>query len=116
MVQASGTTKPGRERRALRFATPAEAIADAEQIAAADRAGRLKRCGQWTAGQGLGHVAAWIDYAFDGYPLSVTPEAAAIARKFLPKVLESGMQAGYRFAGVEGGTVGMDDMPTDVAL
>jgi hypothetical protein len=103
-------------RRPLRFHSPAQAIADAEAIAEADAAGRLRRTGNWSAGQALGHIAAWIDFAFDGYPLTVTPEAAAIARRFLPQVLEKGMQAGYRFAGVEGGTVGTDDMPAPAAL
>lgn len=106
----------GAERRVLRFAAPAECLADAERIAASDKTGRLRRTGNWTAGRALGHVAAWIDYAFDGYPLAVTPEAAAIARKFLPKVLESGMQAGYRFAGMEGGTAGTEDMPAARAV
>ncbi len=115
MPQDTGrTTEPA--RRTLRFAGPAEDLADAESIVAADRAGRLRRTGNWTAGQALGHIAAWIDFAFDGYPLTVAPEAALIARQFLPRILEQGMQAGYRFAGVEDGTYGITKYPADEGL
>jgi hypothetical protein len=104
------------DRRPLRFATPAEALADAERLAAADRAGTLRRAGEWTAGQCLGHLAAWIDYAFDGYPFTAPPEMAARARERLPLVLEKGMTAGVRIPGVEGGTTGTDDLPADEGL
>jgi len=104
------------ERRALRFNAPADVLADAERIAAAERAGRLRRTGNWTAGQNFGHIAAWIDYGFDGYPISVPPEISARARAAKDRVCSSGMMPGVRMSGVEGGTAGIEDLATDVGL
>lgn len=108
------------DRRRLRFNAPAEAIADAEAIAAADRAGRLRRSGNWTAGQCLSHIAAWIDYPFDGFPpdLRVPEASAAEARALLPSLLADEMEPGISTPGAErlGGAFGADDIPTDEAL
>ncbi|MBX3387135.1 MAG: DUF1569 domain-containing protein [Phycisphaeraceae bacterium] len=113
------TTKVA-DRRRLRFDTPAGALADAESIAAADRAGRLRRAGNWTAGQCLSHVAAWIDYPFDGFPPDLrVPEASAVeARTLLPRILADAMEPGITTPGAEhlGGAFGADDVPTDEAL
>ena len=103
-------------RRSLRFNTPADALADAERLAAAHKAGSVTRLGNWSLGQALGHVAAWIDYAYDGYPFTPPPEMAARARGFLPRVLEGGMTPGFKIASVEGGTAGILDMDSAIAL
>ena len=60
-------------RRQLRFATIEDLLHEIEQIVAADREGRLQTLGSWTPGQILGHVAAWIEYGYDGYPMQPPP-------------------------------------------
>lgn len=104
------------QRRRITFATPGEALDDAEAIVAADGAGTLRRCGAWTAGQSLGHIAAWIDYAFDGYPFTVDPADAAASRARLGVVLASGLKPGVRLPGATWGTFGIDDLPAPEAL
>ena len=47
-----------------------------EQLAAAEREGRLRSVGNWTLGQTLGHLAAWADYSYDGVPLKVPLSSA----------------------------------------
>src|SRR5215468_5699248 len=61
-------TKKVTGRRSLRFSTIDDVLADADRIAAADRAGTLKRLGNWTPGTIFTHVANWSSYPFDGYP------------------------------------------------
>jgi hypothetical protein len=103
-------------RRVIRFETLAEAIAEAERIAAADRAGRLTRKGNWTAGQALGHLATWIDFGFVGYPITATPEAVAKTQARKPMALRDGLFAGIHLPGIPGGTVGTDVLPVDEGL
>ena len=66
MRQAIIDTKTA-SRRALHFNTIPDAIAEADRLAAADRAGKLKQLGNWTLGQNLGHLASWVDYSFMGH-------------------------------------------------
>ncbi len=100
-------------RRALRFESLAQAIAEAERIVAAERIGRLARKGNWTAGQALGHLASWIDFGFDGYPITATPEGAAKARARKPVALREGLFAGVRLPGVPEGTAGIELLSID---
>lgn len=104
------------QRRAIRFETIDEAIAEARRIAAAEREGRVRRTGAWTVGQNFGHVAAWIGYCFDGYPIAAPEEMIARARARLAVVLEKGMLGGVRIAGVEGGTAGIEEMSLEEGL
>lgn len=97
------------DRRAVRFASPEEALRDAEMLAAAEEAGRVRCVGNWTVGQALGHIAAWIEYSFDGYPLTAPSEMAERARPLLrTRVLDGHLRAGFRVPGVEGGTAGIE--------
>jgi hypothetical protein len=105
------------DRRAVKFASPREALADADVIAAAEWAGKLRRTGNWTTGQTFGHLAAWIDYSFDGYPLIAPPEMAAKARAALrTRVLDGRMMPGFHIPGVEGGTAGIEEFTLDEGL
>src|SRR6516165_10280039 len=67
---AVNTAKVG-GRRILRFETIDQALAEADRLAEAERAGRLQRLGNWTLGQAFGHVAVWGEYAYTGAPLKV---------------------------------------------
>lgn len=103
-------------RRELRFESAAEVLAEAERIAAAERAGRLRRGGKWSPGQCFGHLAGWIDFCFDGYPLVAPPDMAekALARK--PTALREGLRGGVHIPGIEGGTAAIEDMSLEDGL
>src|SRR5437660_10843986 len=57
-------------RRTLRFETIDEMMADVDRLVEAERAGRLKRLGNWTLGQTLGHLANWAEYGYTSSPLN----------------------------------------------
>lgn len=106
------------DRRKLRFQSSRELLADAERIAAAERSGRLRRTGNWTAGQAFGHLAAWASYPYDGYP----PQLRApwfiklIIRLKKKQFLQGQMPSGVRIPKVEGGTAGTEPLPLDDGL
>ena len=59
------------------------------------------------------HVAAWIEYGYEGYPIRQPPWFIRwILRWQLKKYLRDGMPKGVRIPGVEKGTFGMDEMQT----
>ena len=104
-------------RRTLRFESLEELQAELTRVEAADRAGRLRTTGNWTAGQILAHVAAWIEYGYDGYPME--PPLLPIRwtlRLMLPMMLRQGLKQGVRIPGIEGGTTGADPMETTAAI
>jgi hypothetical protein len=107
---------PGRRR--LRFETVEDAVAEAERLVEAERAGRLARAGNWDLGLTLGHLATWASFAFDGYPAAIHPPLPVrlVARAMKGRVLEKGMMAGVKLGRVPGGTVGLDPVPADEGL
>jgi hypothetical protein len=111
-------TKTGRlSYRKLRFNSIAEVNSELDRIAELDRTGRLRTSGNWTAGQIMAHLAAWIEYGYDGYPLKAPPWFIRwILQLRLPKMLESGMPRGVKIPGIPGGTTGADDIPTDQGI
>lgn len=98
-----------KNRRAIRFATIADALADLDVIEKADREGRLQPLGNWTPGQNLAHVAAWINYAYDGFPM---PPAPWFVRLFLwfqkRSILRGAMGPGVKIPQLPEGTTGQD--------
>jgi hypothetical protein len=103
-------------RRRLRFETIDDLIAEMDRIVEADGEGRLRANGNWTPGQILAHLAAWIEYGYTGYPLQPPPWIVRqILRWQIKKYLRDGMPAGIRIPRVEGGTFGMDEMATPAA-
>lgn len=103
--------------RKLRFNSIAEVNRELDNIAELNRTGRLLTSGKWTPGQIMAHLAAWIEYGYDGYPLKSPPWFIRwFLRLRLPKMLESGMPRGVKIPGIPGGTVGADDMPTDAGI
>ena len=77
------------DRRKLRYQSIDELLADMDRIAAADKAGKLRCTGNWTAGQAMGHLAAWINYSYEGYQPTVKSfnEETAVKDGFLPESL-----------------------------
>ncbi|CAN5701716.1 hypothetical protein BH11PLA1_BH11PLA1_08540 [soil metagenome] len=103
-------------RRTIRFISSAQALADAATLAAADSAGTLSQTGNWSLGQALNHVAAWMTFALDGYPVAAPPELAARARAARTRAFGQGLMAGFSIPGVPGGTAASAPCATACAL
>jgi hypothetical protein len=100
------------DRRRLRYKSIDELLADIERIEFADRAGKLRRTGNWTAGQAFGHLATWICYGWEGYPIKPPWFIALLIRRKKAKYLGDGMPAGVRIPRVPGGTTGVEPLST----
>ena len=105
------------KRRKLWFHCIDELLSELERIEKAERTGRLRTTGNWSAGQILAHLSAWIEYGWEGYPIGSPPFfikwiLVRMARRYIRK----GMQAGVMIPRVEGGTMGQELMPTNEAL
>jgi hypothetical protein len=100
-------------RRTLRCESIDQALADAERLVEAERAGRLRRLGNWTLGQTLGHVAAWAEYGYTGFPLNVPFFIKWILQLRKRKFLYEPMRAGARIPRIQGGTLATDPLPLD---
>lgn len=112
MSIAADTTKtPG--RRSLRFRTINDVLADMDRIVAAEEAGTLRQSGNWTAGQAFGHIAAWMNYAYDGYPFKVPWFIRLILRIRVRKYLRDGLPTGVRIPKVKGGTYATQALSTE---
>lgn len=112
---ASIETGKTSDRRVLRFSSPAELRAEAERVVAAGRAGKLRTAGNWTPGQIFGHLAAWIDYAYDGWPADLRPPwiVTMIVRLQKRKFLRGPLPAGVKIPGIAGGTKGTEPYPLE---
>src|SRR5437763_3211201 len=88
-------------RRTLRFDSIDQAMAEVDRLAEAERAGRLRRLGNWTLGQTLGHLATWTEYAFTGTPLKPPFFIRWIIRLRKRSFLHGPMRTGVRIPGVE---------------
>jgi hypothetical protein len=102
-------------RRMLQFASIDQVMAEVDRLVEAERAGRLRRLGNWTPGQTFGHLAAWGEYSYTGAPLRVPFFIKWILRLRKRKFLYSPMRAGVRIPGVEAGTLATEPMPLDEA-
>jgi len=103
------------DRRRLRFATIDDLLADVEKIVAADKAGTLRRTGNWTPGQALGHIATWATFPYEGFPKKAHPPwfIRWLIRMKKAKYLKEGMPAGVRIPGIEGGTLATEILSTE---
>jgi hypothetical protein len=100
----------------LRFDSIDQALAEVDRLVEVERAGRLRRLGNWTLGQALGHLAAWAEYSYTGTPLKVPFFIRWILRLRKQKFLYGPMRAGVKIPGVAGGTLATEVMPLDEAL
>lgn len=108
-----GNTREVNDRRKLRFESIREIEDEIDRIVAAEAAGTLRTTGNWTAGQTFGHLAAWIDYAYEGFPFNMPWIARFIIRRFLKKILDSEMRPGFRIAKNDDGTYGVERLSTN---
>ena len=91
-------------------------LAEVERVAEADRQGRLRTVGNWSPGQVLAHLAAWIEYGYDGFPMKPPPFFIRwILKRQLRKYLVGSMPRGVRIPRVKQGTYGLDEMPVAAA-
>lgn len=101
------------EHSSLRFQSVDECAAFVNRVIATSDAGTLRVAGNWTPGEIMSHVANWINYAYDGFPIPPAPFFVRWILRFrLRKMLRDGMPRGVRIPGVKGGTVGMEDIGT----
>ncbi len=99
------------ERRILSLPTVDQCVAELDRIAAAARAGALEVTGNWTAGQIMAHLAAWIEYGYDGYPIKAPPFFMRwISKLVMKRMIRKGIPAGFKIPGVPDGTTGQEDM------
>ena len=103
-------------RRVLRFHSLDEALTEAERLAAAERAGRLTRLGNWTLGQALGHLATWTEFAYTGVPLKPPFFIRWILRFRKRRLIEGPLPAGVKIPNVKGGTLGTERLPLEEGL
>ena len=105
-------------RRKLRFENFADALREAEALAAAEQSGTLRSLGNWTLGQAIGHIAFWADAPFDGYPdMPPLPWLLRVVVTLFKKpILNRGIPSGGKIPSVPGGTFGIDVLPTDEAI
>ena len=112
MTAATDTTQ-GRDQRKLRFSTLDELAAEIDRLVAAGQAGTLRRSGSWTAGQAFGHLAAWINFGYEGFPMRVPWFIRLILRVKAQRYLRDGMPTGVRIPRVQNGTYGTEMLSTE---
>src|SRR5882757_9833393 len=96
------------DRRKLRFETLPEMRRDLDALDAAHKSGRIRRTGNWTEGEIFTHLAAFINYGYDGYPREVSPPwllAVLFIRPRRAKYLNVGFPAGVKIPGTKKGTI-----------
>lgn len=104
-------------RRTLRLSSIDDLLAELDQIEQAAQAGTLRAIGNWTPGQILGHLAAWIEYGWTGYPMKAPPWPISwLLRRTLRRTLRDGLKSGVKIPGIAGGTTGTEALETDIAL
>jgi hypothetical protein len=110
-------TRRVKDRRKLRFENLEAALQDASKLVEAEQAGTLRRTGNWTLGQALGHLAFWADAPFDGYPDMPVPWLVRVmAKLFKKRVIFNVMDPGMRIGRVPNGTFGLDVIPAPEGL
>ncbi len=104
-------------RRRLRFQTIAELQEELANIARAVENRTLRVHGNWTIGQILAHLAAWINYGWEGYPVALPPRLFRwLIRWSARGWLRRGMPVGMRIPGAPTGTFGADQVPFEEGL
>jgi Protein of unknown function (DUF1569) len=103
-------------RRTLRFETWDDVLNEAHRLAESERAGKLQQLGNWSLGRTLGHLGAWINYGFDGYPLKLPAIIPFLIRPFRRRILYKPMRAGSKIPKVPGGTIATEVLSLDEGL
>jgi len=105
------------KRRALRFRGIADMEREVGRLVAAERAGRTTYTGNWDLAQMLGHLAAWIDYFYIGFPIPRAPWLVRVMVRLMKgRFLNANLPQGMRLPNVKEGTYGADLIALDDAL
>jgi len=105
------------KRRALRFRSIADMEREVDRLVAAQRDGRIKYSGNWDLAQMLGHLAAWVDYFYIGFPIPRAPWPVRMAVRLMKgRLLNGNLPQGMRLPNVKAGTYGADPIALDDAL
>lgn len=103
--------------RALKLSTLEELEQELVRIERAHAAGTLSACGNWSPGKILGHISSWIDFGFEGYPMSPPPFVRAVCRLMKGVFLRNqAMKPGFRIHGAPEGTYGLEEMDVPTGL
>lgn len=108
---ATVNTKNVTGRRSLSFQNFDEVRADIDLLLAADTRGSLRRLGNWSLGQNLNHLASWINFAYDGFPLKPPWFMRLLGPVLKNRLINGKMPAGFRLSRTPGGTLATEDMP-----
>jgi hypothetical protein len=85
-------------RRVLRFQTLEEMLADTEKLAA----GPVNLLGNWSFGQILQHLSQWIEFALDGFPVTIPWYIRWLVWPFKGWMLRSPMPSGFVWGQADG--------------
>ncbi len=103
-------------RRELHFHSIDEALDEAYRLAIADKQGRLLSLGNWTLGQALSHIAAWIEFGYTGFPITAPFIVRLIVWLQKRRILYRAMPAGIRIPGIPQGTLATDPMTLEEGM
>lgn len=92
------------ERRELHFNSVDDLRAEIDRVITAEQAGTLRATGNWTTGQTFGHLAAWIEYSYSGYPFAVPWFIRVLVRLMKKRFLTKTMSPGVRLPVTKDGT------------
>lgn len=103
------------ERRRLQFNSIDDLLKEIDCIVEADKAGRLRCTGNWTAGQNFCHLATWIEYCYGGFPRGAHPPLFVrwILRLKKKRYMREGVRPGVKIPGIPNGTYGQEMLSTE---
>lgn len=105
-----------KERRTLHFKSLDEALTDADTLASAERAAKLRALGNWSLGQSFNHLSSWVDYSFEGAPLKIPLIIRLMLRPMKKRFIYKPMKAGGNIPKVPGGTLAINVVPLEEGL
>ncbi len=100
-------------RRDLHFTSVDEALADVDRIVEADRAGTLRRLGNWTVGQNFEHVGMLIKGSYDGLDFKAPLGLRVIVKLFRKKFLRDPFPSGIKLRGSFEAVIPRSDFSTE---
>lgn len=105
------------KRRSVVFHGIDDVLQELDRIEAANRTGTLCVTGNWQPGTILAHLAAWIRYGYEGYPMKPPPWLFGwLIRRMGRRYLSQGMPSGMRIPGPAEGTYGVESVSTEEGL
>jgi Protein of unknown function (DUF1569) len=90
---AAVDTRKVRGRRSLSLGSLDALLAEAERLAS----GPVRTLGNWSLGQVLDHLAAWMEFSIDGVPVRLPRLIRLVARPLRSWIVRRRMPAGFRW-------------------